>query len=65
MADVISEMGVTSVTYCRWRKEYCVLTIDQAWRLKDSDKKKARLKRLPAGAELDKANLKEAASGKY
>jgi len=38
---------------------------DQARRLKDLEKENARLKRLLADAELDKAILKEAASGKY
>ncbi|MEO1474190.1 MAG: IS3 family transposase [Pseudomonadota bacterium] len=64
VADVIRQMGVTSVTYYRWRKEYGGLKVDQARRLKDLEKENARLKRLLADAELDKAILKEAAFGK-
>ena len=41
------------------------LRIDQAKRLKDLEKENARLKRLLADAELDKAILKEAASGNF
>ena len=51
--------------YYRWRKEYGGLKVDQAKRLKELEGENARLKRLLAEAELDKAILKEAASGKY
>jgi hypothetical protein len=39
--------------------------MDQAKRLKDLDKENARLKRLLADAELDKAILREADSGNF
>ena len=41
------------------------LRTDQAKRLKDLEKENARLKRLLADAELDKAILREAASGNF
>ncbi len=41
------------------------MKVDQAKRLKDLEKENARLKRLLADAELDKAILKEAASGNW
>jgi len=47
----------------RWKREYGGLRTDQAKRLKDLEKENARLKRLLADAELDKAILREAASG--
>ena len=47
----------------RWHREYGGLRTDQAKRLKDLEKQNARLKRLLADAELDKAILREAASG--
>ena len=56
---------MTQVTYYRWRKEYGGMKVDQAKRLKDLEKETARLKRLLADAELDKAILKEAASGNW
>jgi transposase-like protein len=59
------QIGVTEQTYYRWRKEYGGLKTDQAKRLKDLERENARLKRLLADAELDKAILKEAALGKY
>ena len=59
------DAGITEQTYYRWRKEYGGMKQDQARRLKDLEKENARLKRLLADAELDKAILKEAASGRY
>ena len=58
-------IDVTSQTYYRWRKEYGGLRTDQAKRLKELEKQNSRLKRLLAEAELDKAILKEAASGNF
>jgi putative transposase len=41
------------------------MRIDQAKRLKDLEKENTRLKRLLSDAELDKAILREAASGHF
>ena len=54
---------MTDQAYCRWRKEDGGLRMDQAKRLKELEKENTRLKKLLAEAELDKAILKEAASG--
>ena len=54
-------IGGSAQTLIRWRKEYGGLRMDQAKRLKELEKENARLKRLLADAELDKAILKEAA----
>ena len=59
------EAGITVQTYYRWRKEYGGLKVDQARRLKDLEKENGRLKKLLAEAELDKAILREAASGNF
>ena len=65
VAQVCRKIGVTAPTYYRWRKECGSLRMDQAKRLKVLEKENARLKRLLAEAELDKAILKEAASGNF
>ncbi|SNT76044.1 Transposase [Amphiplicatus metriothermophilus] len=65
VGEVIRRLGVTKITYYRWRREYGGLKVDQAKRLKDLERENARLKRLLADAELDKAILKEAASGNF
>ena len=56
---------MTEQTYYRWKREYGGLRTDQAKRLKDLEKENARLKRRLADAELDKAILREAASGNF
>ena len=65
VAQVGKALGVTEQTYYRWRKEYGGIKSDQARRLKDLERENARLKRLLAEAELDKAILREAASGNF
>ena len=65
IAAVCKKLGVTEQTYYRWRKEYGGVRTDQAKRLKELEKENARLKRLLADAELDKAILREAASGNF
>ena len=61
LAGVCKLLGVTEQTYFRWRKEYGGLKVDQARRFKELEQENARLKRLLADAELDKAILREAA----
>mgnify|MGYP002784467776 FL=1 len=63
--QVVKKLGVTEQTYYRWRKEYGGLRTDQAKRFKELEQENARLKRLLADAELDKAILREAASGNF
>jgi len=60
MADVCRKLGISAQTYCRWRKEYGGMRVDQAKRLKELEKENARLKRLVADLSLDNAILKEA-----
>ena len=59
------KIGVSVQTLIRWRKEYGGLRTDQAKRLKELERENARLKKLLAESELDKAILKEAASGNF
>jgi transposase-like protein len=59
------KLGVSEQTYYRWRKDYGGLRMDQAKRLKSLEKENTQLKKLLAEAELDKAILKEAASGNF
>jgi transposase-like protein len=63
VSQACRKLGVTEQTYYRWRKEYGGLRLDQAKRLKELEKENARLKKLLAEAELDKAILREAALG--
>lgn len=65
IAQASKSIGVTEQTYYRWRKEYGGLKTDQAKRLKELERENARLKRLLADAELDKAILREAANPNF
>ena len=65
MVDAIRQIGVSEVTFYRWRKEYGGMKVQHAKRLKDLEKENGQLKKLLAEAELDKAILREAASGNF
>ena len=53
------QIGISTQTLIRWRKEYGVLRMDQAKRLKELEKENTRLKRLLADAELDKGSSRK------
>ena len=65
VGQACKKIGVTEQTYYRWRREYGGLKLDQAKRFRELEKENARLKKLLAESELDKAILKEAASGNF
>jgi len=56
---------IAESTWNRWRRQYGGMNADEARRLKELDKENARLKKLLTEAELEKAMLKEWASGKW
>ena len=61
--EAAKKLGIAEQTVIRWRKEYGGLRVDQARRFKELEKENIRLKRLVADLSLDKAILKDAASG--
>ena len=61
--EAAKKLGIAEQTLIRWRKEYGGLRVDQAKRFKELEKENTRLKRLVADLSLDKAILKDAASG--
>ena len=65
VADAIRSIGVTEVTYYRWRNEYGGLKCDQIKRLKDLETENARLRRAVADPTLDKLILQKAARGTF
>ena len=44
VAEAIRSIGVTEVTYYRWRKEFGGLKLDQVKRLKELENESARLR---------------------
>jgi len=65
VAEAIRSIGVTEVTYYRWRQEYGGLKGDQVKRLKDLEAENARLRKAVSDLTLEKLILKEAASGNW
>ena len=65
VAQACKQIGVTGFTYYRWRREYGGMKTNQAKRLKELQRENARLKRLLADAEIDKAILREAADPNF
>ena len=63
VAEAIRQIGVTEVTYYRWRSEYGGLKCDQVKRMKELEMENARLRRAVSDLTLGKLILKEAASG--
>lgn len=57
VAEAIRSIGVTEVTYYRWRNEYGGLKGDQVRRLKELEVENARLRRAVSDLTLDKVNL--------
>ena len=65
MADAIRSIGVTEVTFYRWRSEYGGMKLDQVKRLKELEVENGRLRKAVSDLTLDKLILKEAARGNF
>ena len=65
VADAIRAIGVSEVTYYRWRQEFGGLKSDQVRRLKDLEAGNARLRKAVAALTLDEQILAEAARGDF
>ena len=65
IGDAIRQIGVSEVTYYRWRQEYGGLKLDQVKRLKELELENTRLRKAVSDLTLDKLILKEAARGNF
>ena len=65
VADAIRAIGVSEVTYYRWRQEFGGLRLDQVKRLKELERENARLRKAVSDLTLDKQILAEAARGNF
>ena len=63
VADAVRAIGVTEVTYYRWRQEYGGMSVPRARRLKELERENARLRKAVADLTLDKMILQEAGRG--
>lgn len=58
-AEVCRRHGISSATFYKWKAKFGGMDVSDARRLKTLEQENARLKRLLAEAELDKAVLKD------
>ena len=65
VADAVRAIGVTEVTYYRWRQEYGGLKTGQVRRMKELEIENQRLRKAVAELTLDKLILAEAARGNF
>ena len=65
LADVLRQLEVSDSSWNRWRAQYGGMKANEAKRLRELESENARLKKLLAEAELDKAMLKELAEGNF
>lgn len=65
LENACRKIGVSEMTYHRWKREYGGLRVDQAKKLKDLESENARLKKLVADLAVDNSILKEVAKGNF
>ena len=65
VAETIRVLGISDVSYYRWRKEYGGMTTLQVKRLKELEKENQRLRKAVSDLTLDKLILQEAAKGNF
>jgi putative transposase len=65
VAEAVRSIGVTEVTYYRWRQEYGGLKTDQVRRMKELERENQRLRQAVADLTLDKLILQEASRGNF
>jgi putative transposase len=65
MADAIRQIGVSEVTFYRWRQEFGGLKSDQVKRLRNLELENSRLRKAVSDLTLDKLILTEASKGNF
>ena len=63
--DIAKALGITVVTYYRWRRQFAGVDHNEAKRLRELDKENQRLRKLVADQALDIQILKEVIEGKH
>lgn len=63
--ELCRKHGISDATFYNWKAKYGSMTVSEARRLKDLESENARLKKLLAESELDKAALKDLLSRKW
>lgn len=63
--DLFRRHGLSDATFYNWKAKYAGMTVSEVRRLKELEQENAKLKRLLADAELDKAALKDLLGRKW
>jgi len=64
VAEIIRKMGISEVTFYRWKKKFAGMGVSELRRLKQLEDENRRLKRLVADLTLDKQMLQDVLSKK-
>ena len=59
VAEIIRKMGISEVTFYRWKKKFAGMGVSELRRLKQLEDENRRLKRLVADLTLDKQMLQD------
>ena len=63
--DLIREYGMSEQSFYRWKSKFGGMEVSEAKRLRDLEAENAKLKKLLAEAELDKAMLRDVIGKKW
>jgi putative transposase len=63
--ELIRKYGISEQTFYNWKAKYSGMTVSEAKRLRELETENAKLKKLLAEAELDKAALKDLLNRKW
>jgi putative transposase len=64
VAEITRKMGISEMTFYRWKKQFADMGVSEIRRLKDLEEENRRLKRLVADLTLDKQILQDVLSKK-
>ena len=63
--EIARKFGISEATFYNWKAKYGGMTVSDVRRLRELEQENARLKKLLAEAELDKAALKDLLNRKW
>lgn len=63
--ELCRKHGISEATFYNWKAKYSGMTVSEARRLKELEAENAKLKKLLAESELDKAALKDLLNRKW
>ena len=63
--ELCRKYGISEATFYNWKAKYSGMTVSEVRRLKELEAENAKLKKLLAESELDKAALKDLLNRKW